>query len=883
MKLRNVLSLSAIAMLPLLTGAQGCAGDDAATSQNTDNTTSVDHSNRGKWAVDMAKVDALYGTSSEYFLGLTSEEAGLQAGLPPVWDLTAKRLPNGEIVEETGTEVAVIDRQGNKVDPTGYVNIIPMLKDTDPNNQVHIKQFMKNGDVLVYVHPEQTGARGAMERRASHVGMHYEYTTEDGREMLHHIDNPNSYGPIYNHRPSRHMPFQVFRFKPKASDGISAPPPSDTAVTVEGVPFSAAQATAVLALVNEGDISSKEARKALHQKLDIDLHLRADAAGHIIQYRYHNGDIASVEVLSLIPRVGPVTLKDLRDQSPVADAPAVDATPISAEDAEAYASNARNWAMITNDLSPFAGFFDLRLQSLGDLPNFANAAISGQDIPSVYCSGLAYVNMNLGINYPLNQAALGPDMWSAFQGSTYEFSDANGSVSADALMDTANLRGLNRLVFEPYGATDILNAWIENYWGSIPLEMQLGIFQTPDFQQSVVQGFSQLEWSDNQSDEKQSSGEFKPGTVDNVKRWAAAYGRGADATAEYLANDAQLAEAYASTGMPVEGMTPMDILQVVEKATVATRFVPPQIWMDHADKDDSSLVYVGTVLNCEILTAVDGSDEDPCASAGGGVTTWSEGASDTSTYPHFAIANGGEITHRRFDVVGPANWGPDSMINVRLTHGDVGDVRFLAHVPSTWDGHVTADLNYGDYGAWCKEQLTEGKSCAAPTGILLQANVSGVADDETYSWRLGDICQFSADGTTATCPMASLEGGTFADLGAQEISTQADGGHVTVTFADLGNTSSAELENCAACIESGGQANQIKVTFNAPAGATDGGDTDPPVAGGDNECTAQLCSEEDGMAPSGCYCDSVCFDANGDPEQLAESECCDNFVAMCNG
>ena len=242
MKLRNVLSLSVVAVLPILAGTQGCAVEEAPSASNSENTTEVNHDNRGRWAVDMQKVDEHYGRSSTYFLGVTAEEAGLQPGLPPVWDQTAKRLPSGELVEETGNEIAVIDRDGNKVDPVGYVNIIPMLKDTDPSKQKHIREFMKNGDVIVYFHPEQTGARGAMERRASHVGMHYEYETADGRSLLHHIDNPNSYGPIYNHRPNRQMPFHVYRFNPKASDGVSAAAPTGPTETVEGVDFTAARA-----------------------------------------------------------------------------------------------------------------------------------------------------------------------------------------------------------------------------------------------------------------------------------------------------------------------------------------------------------------------------------------------------------------------------------------------------------------------------------------------------------------------------------------------------------------------------------------------------------------------------------------------------------------
>ncbi|MCA9625746.1 MAG: hypothetical protein KC731_42280, partial [Myxococcales bacterium] len=521
----------------------------------------------------------------------------------------------------------------------GYVNIIPMYQNTKPTEQSQIKEFLRDGDVIVYIHPEQTGARGPMERRASHVGMHYEYTTEGGEELVHHIDNPNSYGPVYNHLPTRHMPFNVYRFKPKSTDLVGGGD-GNVVETVEGVTFTTSQRDTVLELVNSGDVSSDEARDAVFKKLDVEIGLRADAAGRIVQYRYHNGDIASLEVLSLIPRVGPAALQTLRSQ----DAGSAEGQPLTAAQAEGYGMNARNWAMMTNDQSPFASFFDLRLQRLDDVSTFANNAINGMDIPDVYCSGLAYTNMNLALNYPLNQGALGPELWQTFSSSSYYFSDAGADLPAATLADTMNLPSLNRLVFEPYQATDILNAWIENYWGAYPLPVKQQIFQDPQFQQQVVSGFSQLEWSDDQSDEKQSAGAFSPATLQNVQRWALAYGRTAEDTEAFLAADAELKAAFDEVGISGEGMTPMDVLQTVEDKFVQNKFVPPQIWMDEADRDDSSLVYVGTVLNCEILSAVDGSS-DPCSGGGeGGVTTFSEGASDSSTYPDFAIANGGERT-----------------------------------------------------------------------------------------------------------------------------------------------------------------------------------------------------------------------------------------------
>jgi len=389
-------------LLVLGAASPGCAEDEAPPSQE-DNITQ--HDLRGKWAIDMSKVKEHYGDTTTYFLGMTHEESGL----PPIpgaekavsWDLTAKRLPNGSLAEETGDEYAVIDLDGNKIDPTGYVNLIPMLKDTDPSEQEHIRRIMKNGDVLVYVHPESTGGKGAMERRASHVAMHYELTLENGREMVHHIDNPNDYGPLYNHRPDRHMPFHVYRFRPRAGE--------------------------------------------------------ADALGI---------DDAAVE---------------------------------------AYGMNARNWALITNDISPFADFFTLTLQTQGDLPNFADLAIlaiSGQTIPDLYCSGLAYANMNLGLNFPLSEAGLGAERWQTFNAASYQSSEAMRSLTAADLADNSGVKSIDRLIFDPYQPTGILNAWINNYWSHLPMPVRQQILADPQVQEQIVGAFSQLEWGDGASDEK---------------------------------------------------------------------------------------------------------------------------------------------------------------------------------------------------------------------------------------------------------------------------------------------------------------------------------------------------------------------------------------------
>src|SRR6185436_14903924 len=71
---------------------------------------------------------------------------------------------------------------------------------------------------------------------------------------------------------------------------------------------------------------------------------------------------------------------------------------------------------------------------------------------------------------------------------------------------------------------------------------------------------------------------------------------------------------------------------------------------------------------------------------GEGSAEFAEGGADTSTYAHYAIANGGERTHRRFDAsTGPALIGKGTRLTVRATSYEMGDVRFLLHTPDLYN------------------------------------------------------------------------------------------------------------------------------------------------------------------------------------------------------
>lgn len=602
-------------------------------------------------------------------------------------------------------EVVVIDPAGRYVAAPGRLSVIPMQRETAPARQQHIKDALQDGDVITYVHPEYFALKNLMERRASHVAMHYELSV--GEQLLvHHIDNPNGYGPQYNHEPSRHMPFHAFRFA-----GVQDP-----------------------------------------------------------------------------------------------------------QAVQRYGLAARSWAMITNDLSPFAGFFDLRLQNETDLDRFVLPALQGQEIPVLYCSGLAYLNLNLGINRPLSPAGLGPSygLFSS-RSSGWLFSDASRSYTpaelGAGLEALAPWRAQDELVFQPYDATDMLNAWVADSFKGLPAQLGdsplfsapvlaaieaqvaaqpelsaeqkqqvLGLYQaqTPfrmavikqviqaaQFQQQVVGGFGQLEWGDSivPPHAEQPAQSMPPATVKNAALWAAAFGLPASQKQAFISHPCAFIKGVAScdenavvdTRWGAMGLqaaidkaryddpafvaaveqaeTPMDVVRALARNGIANRFVPPRIWLDVAERPGGAMRYVGTVINCELLAAADGSDADPCAGSGGPVDHYKEGGADSHTYPSFGVRPGGQVTHRRVDASrGPELFGEGTKVTVSLTASRPQDMIFALHVPSTWQDPnndpivaETLGLAVWDYGDVCtaRQQGNPQQTCAPRRGILLRPDTDG--------------------------------------------------------------------------------------------------------------------------------------------------------------
>ncbi len=760
--LRNAWILCTLGITAIV--APGCSSSQVEEEEGTED--ELNASKEGQWVVDLKKAKELYGATSKYFFGMAPEETGLCkvdangvpeaacAQMPTNWDQAFRFKADHTMVDPTAKMPIVKTADGKMVELQGqHINIIPLLKDTDPVDQYHLRQHMQNGDVLVFFHPEQTSMRYLMDRRASHVAMHYDYKKADGTEVVHHVDNPNSYGPQYNHAPDRQMPFHIFRFKPKG---------------------------------------------------------------------------------------------------------------MSAEQSKAYGLNARNWAFIDDDRSPFADFFTLTLQKYGDLPKFRDAALAGQQLPNLYCSGLAYANLNLGVNY-----ALKPEMIRA-EGFTRE--ETNDTLKADVLAPDATraLPSLGRLAFEPYTTSELTNAWLDNTYALLPPNAAEGkpsrraIANSEKAQAQILQGLAQLQFSDAERGEKtaQALPTTPVATPGRIKAWGDAYGIDATQMQAWLGRNPEIAGQVTGERVDVAGKTPMQVLREVELKTIKNRFVGPRIWMDEADrrqwaadprllpslpaKAETDMVYVGTVINCELLAASNGNAASACRGTGGRIKEFSEGGADTSTYPHYAVANGLERTHRRFDA-SPFSRGRDrdgttearslgkgTKITVRATAADASDLLVLFHTPlmnDTLPENLKA-LSVKAYDGACTEIYKQAQisstrgTCAPKQAIVLDlkksqevlagyGHATGKVEDETYSFDLMKVCT-PTSATMMKCPVAEQQaGGGWTVVGEKEVSREIPKkkAFVSSTVVDVGQKREAAAVNlCPACNVGGAHFNQWVVT-----------------------------------------------------------------------
>ncbi len=738
-----------------------------------------------RWAIDVAKVHAVSQyDESPRFVAATQQELSLPDNL---WaancvretivgaqrsDGTFETSP-GECFAWGNTMKLNYDHSAHVDDPShapiinvidgdrqidipGYLNIIA-LKNAERDQQDEVRAHLRNGDILVYFHPED---HDTTQYRMHHAAMFYD-TGEgplaialNGVPYVHHIDNPVSYGPALN-AGVESVPFHVYRFNPNGAPNVGG----------------------------------------------------RDATGKF-QFACNDG-IRGVG--------GPAECQNGAATFTISD-----------EMAEQYGYMARNWALMTNGHAPFASFHDLSWHdegqraalgmSLGqEIDRYAAPALAGGQIPEVYCAGLVFTNLNLAFNRPLNQAALGPDLWSTFSSGSYAFNDrymvigqgrnsARGNLTAADLEDVTNLPSLGRLVFEPTTASGIVDAWMDGYFpfGGLPAEQRQAVrgMVLAGAAEQISQGFTELVWAATKSPRGRERN-HAVATPERVREYAAAYSQGGAALAQ---------------------------IKQLELANVENRYTPPPMYHWMANRPDSVLSYVGTVIHVDMLSPLGGNDGD---TGGGAVTEFSEGGPDTSLYEHYYVANGGRRMQRVLNVSsGPEIAGFGTSISNRITAANIADVRIVLHPSGTWDYRSIGSSPYG-----CERN---DNCLPGIPGILLPvpAAWSGPADDLSFTIDLfkpvaegGAGC--TIEGNVRSCP--AYDYATAASSPTERINLGSARGQWVEAVIDLGQSADGvSLNNCAQCTTGGAHTNQwfIKVRDDASSEPTDPGNpTDPTDPG----------------------------------------------------
>lgn len=668
-----------------------------------------------RWALDIQKIQSMGRYSNnQRFVGAPGEEVGLPAELAAVacerekvinsdgsiqdggcflWGNTQRRNYDHSLhVDDPANHpiVNIVDN-GQMIDPPGYLNIIAQLN-AERHEQTEVRNYLRNGDILVYFHPED---QDTTQFRMHHAAMFYD-TGEgplaislDGVPFVHHVDNPVSYGPAFNAGPTMH-PFHVYRFNPN------------------GAP-------------------NTESR---------------DADGHF---------------------VFPCT-EEISGPGGPAECQAGDATFTITDDMAAqYSYMARNWALITNGHAPFSSFHymswndeaDRAAQSLGvieEVDRYAMPALQRGETPQVYCAGLVYTNLNLALNRPLNQDSLGP-MWDVFQGNSYEFTDrymnlgvgqndARTALSAAELQDAADLPSLGQLVFEPITASDIVDAWLEGYFGRLPRDVRAQILGGNA--QQIAAGFRSLVWAAGKAEEAEDT---VVATPERVQAYAMAYAAGDQDLHTITVQDHQLVVQQGPDGQP-----DLPQMKELELEHVDNRYVPPPLYHVLANREGSMLSYVGTVFHVDLLTPINDNEGE---TGTGGVAEFSEGGPDTSLYEHYFVPNAGRHAQRIFEVSnGPGQVGHGSVFSTRISAADIRDVRVVLHPAGTFAQQDSS--NVCDRNADC---IGDARGIAVP----LSAEMNGGAtawDDVTVLFNFFSPVEEGGLG----CVMVGEIAGTWEDV-----------------------------------------------------------------------------------------------------------------------
>ena len=731
-----------------------------------------------RWAIDMDKVRAQsrYATSARFVAAtptdllpeplasmaceretvVASEDGGaVTEGGCFLWGNMQRRNYDHSLhVDDPANNpiVNIVDG-GRMIDPPGYLNIIAQLN-AERHDQTEIRQYLENGDILVYFHPED---QDTTQFRMHHAAMFYD-TGEGplaislgGVPFVHHIDNPMSYGPAFNSGPSA-PPFHVFRFSPNGAPGVGP----------------------------------------------------RDEAG---RFRFDCTD-------------------EIRGPGGPAECRAGEATFTITDDmAYNYAYIARNWAMLTNGNVPFSSFHNMTWNDPGQRASFGTTVAAEVDrwaapilgagqSPELYCAGLVFANLNLAMNRPLNEDGLGPELWSLFSTSSYSFDDrylsigsspsaARDALTAADLEDRSGLPRMGRLAFEPIAASEIIDAWLEGYFGRLPRQARAQILAGAA--ERIAGGFRSLVWAATKDEEGREAAPVVA-TPERIRQYAMAYAAGDDDLYTIAVEDGELVVREGPDGRP-----DLPAMKELELRYVDNRYVPPPLYHVLANRADSLLTYVGSVIHVDLLSPIGDNDGNTGA---GGVAEFFEGGPDTSLYEHFFVPNGGRHAQRVFDVTsGPGAVGNGSKVAVRLSAADVRDVRVVLHPAGSFaplDSLYACDRNADCIGDAQGIPLPLDPALAGGATVWHDVDVSFELFAPVADGGLGCVLE----GETAVCPAYDWETGQTSGT------LRIDGayGQWTVTTIDLGRSSDgASVPSCAACLEGGAHSNQWILTIRDDA------------------------------------------------------------------